>query len=85
MDQPRRATVWWNDAHYGAASVDREELDREHTPLIFGLTGWLVRQDEIGVSIAGEWMPPQPVAHHDVRHVHFIPHGMIVNVEYLDT
>ncbi len=47
-----------------------------------GLTGWIAKEDEKGVTIANEWLPDQDIAHSDYRGTHFIPRGMIERVEY---
>ena len=69
--------VIWDDAFGTASEVTIEELShrawRVHT------VGWVLRDDERGVSVAGEWLPDQGTW----RGVTFVPRGMLVEVRKL--
>lgn len=84
--QPRRATVWWNDAHRSAsANADADVICKEHAPVLLGITGWIIRDDDAGVSIGWEWTHTQNThaAFTEFRGYGFIPRVMIERVEYL--
>lgn len=49
------AIVVWDDAHGSALEdVTLESIQNEHNPLIMTSVGWLLAEDEKGVSIANE-------------------------------
>ena len=50
--KPILACVIWNDAHGNSAMFDI--IDVDHKPYRFTSVGFLVRTDEVGVSLAGE-------------------------------
>lgn len=65
------ACVVWNDAHGDSTMFDEHDVD--HKPYRFTSVGFLVRSDDVGVSLAGE-------VGEDGRfrdHV-FIPRAMVV-------
>lgn len=71
------AVVVWNDAHGNAhREVTEEELP--HRPIVMTTVGWLLRQDETGVSIANE--QALDVDSSCYRGHTFIPAGMIQSV-----
>ena len=47
------AVVVWDDAH-GSATTDVTPEDLDHKPLVMTTVGWLLREDDLGVSIANE-------------------------------
>jgi len=84
----KRGTVWWNDAHHSEGSQDVPEIVRGHQPLLLAKTGWIVRDDEIGVTIGYEFAPRDERNAgnivYDFRGFGFVPRACIVRVEYLD-
>ena len=91
-DQPKRATVWWIDAHHGGEQyATLEELANEHKPMLRSDTAWLILDDAVGVTIAlsrlvkdgGDTYLKRPAGTSDVVDVMFIPRAMIERVEYL--
>lgn len=50
------ALVIWRDAH-GNSTEEFFEEDVRHAPDTFYSYGWLIKSDEIGVSLAAEWNP----------------------------
>ncbi len=52
METPILACVVWDDAHGDSVMFDRNDVD--HKPYRFTDVGFLVRTDEVGVSLAGE-------------------------------
>ena len=88
VSDPKRVTVWWYDAHgAGDRSIDHNMVVKEHRPLLLAKTGWLVRSDKTGVTLAHEWAPSdernQPIPVYDYRGTAFVPRGMIKRVEVL--
>lgn len=83
----KRVTVWWGDAHgSGEKNIDQSILDRGyHKPLKMASTGWLVREDEVGVMIVHDLMPKDDEigSQWDYRGYYFIPRGMIERIELL--
>lgn len=65
------AAVVWNDAHGSSDSFEPHEV--AHQPYRFTSVGFLIRSDEIGVSLAGE--VGEDGRYRD--HV-FVPRAMIV-------
>lgn len=47
------AIVVWDDAH-GSATEDVTIEALDHTPMVMTTVGWLLREDERGVSVANE-------------------------------
>jgi hypothetical protein len=45
--------VVWDDAH-GSATTDVTIEDLDHKPIVMTTVGWLLRQDERGISVANE-------------------------------
>ena len=70
--------VVWMDAWTEDCDQVRNEID--HNPLETHSIGFLVRADEVGVTIA---MDSYPSSSEDIRNVMFIPRGMIRKVIYL--
>ena len=67
--------VIWHDAH--SSSDQYSELEIDHIPATVETYGFIVRSNEIGVSIAAEWMGD------GFRNITFIPRGMVVREEVL--
>lgn len=68
------AIVVWDDAH-GSATKDVTEKELPHAPVVMKTLGWLLRQDDIGISIANEVFYEDGVAY--FRGHTFIPAKMI--------
>ena len=45
--------VVWDDAH-GSATTDVTIEDLDHKPIVMTTVGWLLREDERGISVANE-------------------------------
>ncbi|MCR4340835.1 MAG: hypothetical protein NUW01_13225 [Gemmatimonadaceae bacterium] len=85
VEQPKRVTVWWNDAHATKESIDHKDaVGKYHAPYPVATIGWLVKDDKEGVSIAHSWNPPNgKFEPWDYRDLHFFPRGTITKVEVL--
>lgn len=73
------AIVVWDDAH-GTSTKDISEanLDQAHSPCVMKTMGWLLKQDEKGVSVAAEVYYDENVAYY--RGHTFIPAPMVRSV-----
>lgn len=71
------AIVVWNDAH-GSSNVDVTERELPHEPKVMTTMGWLLRDDEKGVSIASEKSAEDGVVYY--RGHTFVPRGMVRSV-----
>lgn len=69
--------VVWDDAH-GSAHREVTEDDMPHRPLVMQTIGWLLRQDELGISIANEYCSDAESACY--RGHTFVPIGLIRSV-----
>lgn len=63
--------VIWDDAHGSTAMFDAAEV--EHKPYRFTSIGFLIRSDEVGVSLAGEVGDDGRYRDHE-----FVPRAMVV-------
>ena len=64
--------VRWNDAHAGG----HEQYDSAsvpHAPIVIETVGWLLRDDETGVSVASELLDSG-----NYRSYTFVPRGMVI-------
>lgn len=70
--------VDWDDAHGLAPDDERtdEQIDEIHAPYRFHTTGWLLRHDDTGATIANEWTAESD-GKISYRGITFIPAGMI--------
>lgn len=71
------AVVLWGDAHENTEPMDEEDI--EHAPKIQATVGWLIRQDETGITLATEYGEEDG----ELRTVNFIPAGMAVSVKVI--
>lgn len=75
--EPRFVTVEWDDAW--ADGVDDTTVDKvhdKHHPIVLETRGWLLADDETGVSLFSERVKDQS----SYRGRTFIPRGMVVSV-----
>lgn len=76
--------VIWNDAHASLDESTVDEIKSEHKPSRIHTQGYMIVDDENGISIAGEWLPGNRTSDDDsYRSVTFIPRGMIVEVIHI--
>lgn len=61
----------WNDAHGSDGTISAHEVD--HKPYVYTTVGFLVRSDDIGVSIASEQSEDGKF-----RDITFIPRNMVI-------
>lgn len=77
-----RVEVEWLDAHKNSALEDLSySEDYSHAPMQMRTVGWLIRYDEVGVTVCAE-----KVTHEETptyRGQTFVPAGMIVAVRRL--
>lgn len=71
VGKPQKAEVTWEDAHGSDGTISSHEVD--HTPYVYTTLGYLVRSDEIGVSVAHEIGEDGRF-----RQVTFIPRKMVL-------
>lgn len=71
------ALVRWHDAH--SDSGQHAESDIPHEALVVHTSGYLLRDDEKGISIAAEWIPESD----NYRAVTFIPRALVLGVDRL--
>ena len=85
----KRATVWWNDAHGSSERhLSDGELEAFHKAVYCATTGWVLRDDDVGVTLAFEvFLPGHPrnegLDTYPHRGYHFVPRAMIDSMEYL--
>lgn len=72
MTAPILICVIWDDAHGSSELFDVNEM--EHKPYRFTNVGFLVKSDEVGISLAGEIGEDGRYRDHV-----FIPRAMVVN------
>jgi len=75
--KPSLGIVEWHDAHSPGSTevVTAEEIHKVHHPLLMTTVGWILADDAVGITIAGEWC-----GDHEYRNVTFIPRVLVVNV-----
>lgn len=71
MEKLTRVEVRWEDAHGSDGTLSAHEID--HKPYVFTTLGYLVRSDEVGVSVASEVGDDGKF-----RDVTFIPREMVI-------
>lgn len=79
-----RVTVVWGDAHSCAPNepLELRDVGRHHRPMRTTTTGWLLRRDIVGVSLANE-RQEDPTTRAIVYRGHtFVPAGMIVRITH---
>ena len=70
--------VFWNDAWGEDASVSLKDID--NNPVLTATHGWLLVDDDVGVSLGMDKYPSSPK---DFRNTAHIPSGMITKIVYL--
>ena len=72
--------ITWDDAHGSSTQdINANHLDAIHLPIIMTTVGWLIKQDEVGFTLSGEWC----VVDGDYRGHTFIPFDMVKNIRVL--
>lgn len=83
---PRRATVWWIDAHGDAESeMSAEDIDKRHRPALQATTGWVIRSDKIGVTLVmvlSDFLSDGYILSSPYRYREFIPRQFIKRVQW---
>ena len=74
----RPAVVAWLDAHATLDEMSEQDIIGAHRPAHIETVGYIVRSDETGVSIAGEWLPAANGGDETYRSVTFVPRGMVI-------
>lgn len=75
----RIAVLIWNDAHAAPDQNSIDEALKLHHPAVVQTTGYILKSDEVGVLIAGEWLPPSQAEESEAfRSITFVPRGMVV-------
>lgn len=78
---PKHVVVIWNDAKATLEELTIDEIKAMHKPDKIHTQGYIIVDDETGISIAGEWLPGNRTSDDDsYRSVSFIPKGMIQEV-----
>lgn len=72
--------VVWDDAH-ATAATPVSVTDLGHRPLVMKSVGWLLRDDQVGVSVATETYMDDGMIYY--RGHTFIPRGMIKTVTHM--
>ena len=75
----RLAVLIWNDAH---ATLDQHSLDEAlklHRSAVIQTTGYILKSDESGVLIAGEWLPQAGDEGEAFRSITYVPRGMVIS------
>lgn len=69
--------VEWEDAHGSDGTISAHEID--HRPYVFTTVGFLVRSDEVGVSVASEQGQDGKF-----RDITFVPRKMVLREFAID-
>lgn len=76
MKEPRFCICSWNDAHGDAGdSATLENVRDKHRPVLMETAGWLLWDDEVGVSLFNE----RDLTDGSYRGRTFIPRSLIVS------
>lgn len=79
MAKPSLCVVVWDDAQSNSvSSVTIKAIDEVHKPAVMQTLGWLLKEDEGGVSVANERCLDQ--GDETYRGHTFIPRKMIISV-----
>jgi hypothetical protein len=79
MRHPDRqfAVVIWDDAHKTHEELHDDEIN--HKPSLCQTYGWIIKNDDVGITVASEWGPEDGIW----RDSTFVPHGMVREVVLL--
>ena len=66
----------WTDSH-GGGNEQYDASSVPHAPLIVETVGWLLRDDQAGVSVASEFIPETT----NYRAYTFVPRGMVLEMK----
>lgn len=71
----------WNDANSPRATeiIDLDDptwKDKHHKPVVITTVGWVVQDDEVGVSIVGEY-----IGERSYRNQTFVPRSLVVSLK----
>lgn len=78
---PEIVKVCWRDAWVsGTEPINLEEVHLKHRPMLMTTLGWLLMEDEDGVSVANEQYVDDDGLE-TYRGRTFIPRGMVISVE----
>lgn len=72
--------VRWNDAQSSATKVYTENETAYHAPIVMETLGWLLKDDDAGVSIVTEVFSEEGL---NYRGHTFVPRGMVIEVIHL--
>ena len=76
----RIAVLTWNDAHAASDQNSLDEALKLHHPAVVQTTGYILKSDDVGVLIAGEWLPPSQADESEAfRSITFVPRGMVIS------
>lgn len=67
--------IVWQDAHCISGASEMAEHEIPHSPALYTVYGFVLRNDEIGVTLATEVSEQNTY-----RSINFIPAGMIVEI-----
>ena len=70
--------VRWNDAQSSATNVYTENNPSYHAPIVMETLGWLLKDDEQGVSVMTEVFVEEGI--HQYRGHTFVPRAMVIEV-----
>lgn len=73
--------VRWNDAQSSATKVYTENETGYHAPIVMETLGWLLKDDDAGVSIVTEVFSEEGL--NNYRGHTFVPRGMVIDVIHL--
>lgn len=76
------ALVIWGDAHQTLDQKTMDEVRARHHPDPIHTQGYILIDDENGISVAGELMPAtNGDTEESYRHLTFIPRGWVIEVQ----
>jgi hypothetical protein len=81
--------VYWIDAHSEDGDFGDETLEKKHRPMLVAGTGWVVKTNKVGITLAMDWAPRESneglaVDTLPYRYRFFIPRRNIQRIEWLE-
>lgn len=64
--------IIWGDAH--SRSEEQTDTNIKHEPEVVHTYGWILRSNEVGVTVAAEWFPGDNLW----RDTTFVPRAMVI-------